>query len=710
MGLKTFTNTRYLSEAANDFKRNKGVYCKAPPGSNEFRQYWAEQKKRSKYGYSVGDIKITGRHYFYLNFCPIKRTEKRKEGSWNVMKAKELMFPAFWEIDYNWWWAKEISMFGMLKEEVQILGIDGLPIKDYTEGKNLSCLKTRRAGFSYKEAADGVWNYIFVPESKSYYFASKDDYLTKDGILNKVTSYLEHLNTNTSDYWRRNRMVKDTMMHRRASYLDRNKDEHGFKSEILGVIIDDPDKVRGKDGIKITYEEAGSFRNLKSALAISVPSVRDGSSMTGQISVFGTGGEEGPDIEGLEDIFLEPEAYDMLEFQNIWEEGQEDTVCGYFVPCTHANQDCMDEDGNVDVEAALAFDEARRNKKRKLKDPKQLDKVVAEFPRTPSEALNRIMSNIFPVAEAQAVLRKIEKNTDIQSSILHGILWQGEKQVEFRPSSAAIPILQFPHKATSKEGEDEADLTGCVTIYTPPDRDFSGRVLMGKYIAVVDPYYKDQAQDRTSLWSVHIIKQPAMGDPYGDTIVAEYTGRPASLKTCYRNTVLLAKLYNCNIQCEIAGGGQGFFDYLRAEKLIHMACFEPELFSTKENGANPRNRNYFMNTSTGDKITGLTYFSDWLLKQRGINKDGQPVLNIHMIKSAGLLREIIKFNPDPKKNFDRISSMCIGMFMLREAEIFKSAPNAPMPEFYNRTLTGGQGPSEYSDSEYMSLDDMLVGD
>lgn len=703
MGLKTFTNTRYLSEAANDFKKNKGVYCLAPQGSREFKEYWAMQKQRSKFGYSVGDIKITGRHYFYLNFCPIKRTEKKQDGSWNVMRAKELLFPSFWEIDYNWWWAKEIAMFGMLKEEMQILGIDGLPIKDYTDGKNLSCLKTRRAGFSYKEAADGVWNYNFVPGSKSYFFAAKDDYLTKDGILNKVTSYLDHLNTNTSNYWRRNRMVKDTMMHRRASYLDRKKDEYGYKSEILGVIIDDPDKVRGKDGIKITYEEAGSFRNLKKALAISVPSVRDGSTMTGQISVFGTGGEEGPDIEGLEDIFLEPEAYDMLEFNNIWEEGQEDTVCGYFVPCTKANQDCMDEDGNVDEVAALAFSDNQREKKKKLRDPKQLDRVIAEFPRTPSEALQRISSNIYPVAEAQAQLKRIEKNAEIQSGILHGILWQGEKKVEFRPSSSVNPLLAFPHK-------NDDDLTGCVTIYSPPERDATGRVQAFRYITVVDPYYKDQAADRTSLWSAMVIKQPIFGDPYGDTIVAEYTARPAQLTTAYRNTVLLAKLYNSMIQSEISGGGQGFFDYLRVEKLIHMACFEPELFSVKELGANQKNRNYFMNTSTGDKVTGHTYHAEWLLKQRGINKDGQPVLNIHMVKSVAYLREIIKFNPDPKKNFDRISAMCVGMFMLKETELFKTTTPPPISDFYNRTLQGSNSPSEYPENDYMSLDDMLVSD
>lgn len=700
MGLKTFTNTLLLSDAANDFRRNGGVYCKAPKGSKEYKEYWAEQKRRCKYGYSVGDIKITGKHYFYLNFCPIKRTEKKKEGSWNVMKAKELLFPAFWLIDYNWWWYKEIAMYGMLAADVKALQLDALPIKDYTEGKHISCLKTRRAGFSYKEAADGVWNYNFIPNSKSYYFAAKQDYLTVDGILNKVAVYLEHLDTGTSDFWRRNRMEKNTMMYRKASYIDGNKDIKGYKSEIIGVIIDDPDKVRGKDGIKITYEEAGSFRNLKKALAISLPSVKDGATMTGQVSVFGTGGEEGPDIEGLEDIFLEPDAYDMLEFNNIWEEGMEDTKCGYFVPCTHANQDFMDDDGNIDLPAALEYDESMRDKKRKLKDPKELDRRIAEFPRTPSEALNRISNNILPVAEAQAQLRRIENDKSIQSSILNGILFQGEKRVEFEPQHSVKPLTAFPHK-------NDDDLNGCVTLFYPPERDEYGRIKSGKYIVVVDPYYKDGAEDRTSLWAAYVLKQPSKGDPYSDLIAGIYVARPHEVASAHRNTVLLAKFFGAKIQSEIAGGGQGLFDYMRKEKVLHLAEYEPELFSTKENGTNQKNRNYFMNTTTDQKKNGLSYFADWLLKVRGINQFGEQVLTIHLIKDAGLLREIIKFNPDPKKNFDRISAMIVGMYMLKEAEQNEYKENiTKVPEFYRRAIGLSEETSPNTES-YISLGDSL---
>ena len=1070
MGLITFTNTRLLSDAANDFKKNGGVYCKAPKGSKDYVEYWTEQKRRCKEGYSVGDIRITGKHYFYLNFCPIKRTADRdgtEKAGWNVIKSKELLFPAFWEVDYNWWWAKEIAMFGMLKEGVAKLKIEALPVKDYTTGKHMGCLKTRRAGFSYKEAADGVWNYNFVPKSKSYYFAAKSDYLYVDGILNKVTDYLNHLNMNTSGYWRKNRMSGgDTLEYRKASYIDKNKDVRGYQSEIIGVIINDPEKVRGKDGLKITYEEAGSFKNLKKALAISIPSVTDGAQLTGQVSIFGcvcagtevykangekvlienlkqsdgilgyngrgisqepivwmqppaekecveitletglklrcsvdhpilvtmnswkatkqyarkvafvpsehlnsnymvaviesvpvfgtkkvdaaytlgyllgdgyyggtmevivdnnnslsriksevnkielkrkhqsgadsysiggnvrqivkfngmwgqskqakrfpidwkdynkeslaallggyfdadgnvkcigdkgisiiysstvlelletlkeallkfgihgnickelskggyteqhviyrlyigrarsvenfrnnipvlnpkkaipvqskrvcqildegkyhankplgedydgklltnaifykiksvvsigkqtiynlnagtthsylanniithnTGGEEGEDIEGLEEIFSEPDAYDILAFDNIWEEGMEGTQCGYFVPCTMANQSFMDEHGNVDKVAALAFDEEKRDQKRKLKDPKAIDRRIAEFPRTPSEALQRVTGNFMPVDEAKAQLKRIEKNQELLSSILHGKLTQGKKGIKFEPSSEVHEIHQFPHK-------NDDDLTGCVTIYHAPEQNLDGRVPPGKYYTVIDPYYKDEATDRTSLWAAYVMKHKFRGDPYGDIIVAKYVARPARLSTAHYNTTLLARLYNSKIQCEIAGGGQGLFDFLRTNKLLHLAEYEPQIFSVKENGINQKNRNYFMNISTDEKKNGLSYFADWLLEPRGLNEHGEPVLNIHMINDVSLLREIIKFNPDPKKNFDRISAMILAMYMRKEFEGFQQQEEKPKSEFWGRKGFGAKQLSSSSYSDYCSLDSLL---
>ncbi len=484
MALQTFTNTRYFSEAAIAFKRD-GVYCKAPKGHPEYKLFWETQKHRCLFGYQVGDLRITGRHYWYLNFCPIKMATA-KEGSGNhlfkeselkreiqAMKPKELLFPRFWEVDYNWWWAKEIAMNGMLKEDVALLQIEGLPVRDYLTGKNLGCLKTRRAGFSYKEAADGVWNYNFVPNSISYYFASKDDFLTKDGILNKVKSQLDHLNENTMGWWLKNRMEHNTLMHQKASYLDKKRNPHGYKSEIIGVIVNDPEKVRGKDGIKGVFEEAGSFKNLLKAWEIASPSYKDGDIMTGQLSVFGTGGEEGPSIEGLEEMFNTPDAFDILAFNNIWEEGMEATECGYYVPCYLTYSSFMDDDGNVDKESALVYDEQERDKRRLLKDPKKVDRRIAEYSRTPSDALQRISTNIFPVNEVLPWLRQLQVSPELTSDLQNGILYPDELgKIHFKPEPGAHPINKYPHdQGTEKES---ADLTGCVTIAEPPKTTLMG--------------------------------------------------------------------------------------------------------------------------------------------------------------------------------------------------------------------------------------------
>ncbi len=103
---------------------------------------------------------------------------------------------------------------------------------------------------------------------------------------------------------------------------------------------------------------------------------------------------------------------------------------------------------------------------------------------------------------------------------------------------------------------------------------------------------------------------------------------------------------------------------------MHKAHFEPTQFNTKENGANEKNRNYFMNLSTEEKANGLSYFSEWLMKPRGITPMGNLIYNLHTIKEIPLLQEIVKYNGI--RNADRISRMLLAMFMFREYNILES--------------------------------------
>jgi hypothetical protein len=676
MGFHNLVNTTYFSEAANSYRRNGGKYTLAPKGSRDYYDFWDTQETRCREGYSVGDLWIPGRYYFYLNFTPIwkvpdsialKAYEEARNYKGIITQktaSKILDFPRFSEMQYEWWNFKHIAWFGGSFMGVQSPG-----------GKHISCAKTRGAGFSYMEAADGVYNYNFINGSKSYYFASLEEYLIKDGILNKVNDSLEWINSQC-DYWKQNRQKKNTLMHQRASYLDSFGEEHGSFSEIIGTIIDNPNKTRGKRGRKITFEESGSFRNLAAALEIALGSLRDGDFYVGQASVFGTGGEEGPSIEGLEDIFYNPKAWDMLAFDNIWENGAMDT-CGYFVPCFRANFVYMDEDGNCDTELAIKSDKVERDKKKESKDPKALDRRKAEYPQRPSELFQRLTNNGFNTAEIEKQIRRIQTSKAIQSLIRYGDLENSTTSnalggVEFiiKTKEQAKPIEEYPHK-------QDQDLTGSFTICERPYVDQTGKVPPGMYQIVFDAYYKEDAEDRTSLFAFYVLKQDNnIDNTFAGLPVAWWAGRPKKLSDCYTLLFNAAKYYNCTVQGEISGGGQGVVDYAKVE-------FEPEMLHNKEVASKQKNKAYLMNMSTDRKRLGISYLEDWHIEQRGLEENGNPILNIHRIYDVMLLKEMKKFG---SLNADRISAMLIGMFMLKENITRKIETKRENNEFYNRTL------------------------
>lgn len=687
MGFHNFVNTAQFSYTARDFKKQGDRYCLAPVGSKEWVQWWEEEERRCSQGYSVGGLWIPGRHYHYLNFAPIMKVDdavamkmyrearSKVDGKMNKTVSDRIMgFPRFYEIDYEWYRFKDIAWNGGT-----FMGVNS------TGGKHMVCGKTRGAGFSYKEAQDGVYNYTFIDGSKSYYFASTEQYLTTDGILNKVQPMLDFTNDNCIE-WKKNRQKKNTLLYQRASYIDGKGVERGSFSEIIGITVDDPDKTRGKRGRKIVFEEAGSFKNLKTALNVSIGSIQDGDITVGQISVFGTGGEEGADIEGLEDIFQDPASFDMLEFPNVWEKGYEGTSCGYFVPVWRTKSSFMDVDGNVDIISSIQSEKEIRAKKKKAKDPKVLDGYKAEYPFIPGDMFKRLKRNMFDSGACRAQIRRIESQSSISGMLRYGELIRSEIEgviLDPMPKQEAKPVEQYPH------GQKD-ELEGCVVIAAAPYRDAKGKVPEGIYQICVDPYYKEESEDLTSLFSMSVWKQYNQIDPVDEGLpIAWCDCRTQQIETAYKRLFMLADMYNCTIQSEIAGGGQGIVDYARMTRQLHKLESEPEMMHNKEysDKAKQKNKSLFMNMPTEKKRLGLTYLANWAMQQRGATETGNPILNIHRIYWVGLLREMEKYGD---KNADRVSASIVAMFMLKE-NAYREEVRAPKPaeEFATRMLFGG---------------------
>ena len=126
----------YLAE----FYKNNESYTLIPPGTYEYKLFWKDVKDKCINGFTNSKgIRITGHHFFYLNFCRIQAKD-------DLIKKKVEMFPRFIDLDFEYFHMIEFCE----KNE-----------------KCLTAVKGRRQGWSYKAAAICAWEFTFFPSSSS---------------------------------------------------------------------------------------------------------------------------------------------------------------------------------------------------------------------------------------------------------------------------------------------------------------------------------------------------------------------------------------------------------------------------------------------------------------------------------------------------------------------------------------------------------------
>ena len=637
-----------------------GHYCQYPEGTSEFFAYWDEQMDRCKYGYTAddGDF-ISGYNYFYLNFCPIQRiiynTITNSDGSTTIKKTRDLQFPDFYDYDYYFFQAVEQAE---------------------TEGKHLCALKSRRKGYSYKNAAMACRNYYLFAGSKTYIYASNKQYLTEDGILTKAWDYMDFIDKNTA--WGKKRSV-NTQMRKRAGFYTKdeygNEVELGFKSEIIGVTLkDNPDVVRGKAGKLIIFEEAGSFSELGAAWQIARPSVEQDGMAFGTMIAVGTGGDEDSHFETLKDMFYNPDGYNCLGFDNIWDETPSDKKCGFFIP-QYTNMDFRDDKGNrlyMDVDGNTLRKKSleyiltdRRKVIENATNSVAVDRYVAEHCITPQEACLEFGGNIFPKKELQEQLAKIRINKHLSNHKQVGdLVWNTDGSLKWVIKKLG-DITHYPLKR-------DDDPTGSIVIWEHPVPDAP----IGLYILGVDPYDHDQS-GTNSLGSTFVYKRFQSFENYYDIIVAEYTGRPQTAEEYYENLRKLAIYYNGRIMYE--NERKGLFPYFTAKHCDYLLADQPDIISDiVGNSKVQRKKGCHMNKQIKQWGEGL--IKDWLNEEQAPGKK-----NLHNILSEPLLEELISYNDTG--NFDRV--MALMQVMIYREQLYNLKVKEKKKENKNRVLFEG---------------------
>lgn len=660
---KKIYNSDKFRQAAIFFKEH-GAYTLAPPGTTDYIKYWDEETNRCLYGYVAPDgDAISGYNYFYLNYSPIMKLGEveytDRYGNKRTRRERILEFPNFWDYDYYY--------FNAIEEAE-------------TEGKHLVVLKSRQRGYSFKGASMLVRNYELIPGSKSFAVASEQKFLIGDGLLTKAWQIMDFIDKHTA--WSKQRLTS-TRMERVAGFKITDEfgkqTEQGYLSSITGITLkNDPERLRGTRGKLVLFEEGGKFPNLETAWRVEQPAVEtDDGVAFGLLIAFGTGGTEGGAFDGLKNLFYKPEAFNCLAFPNIWDDGQEQTKCGFFVPSwsnmestdENGKQKFMDQYGNSIKEKAIEELIAQRNKvKNGGASQTSIDRFISERPLKPQEAVLELGKNIFPRQLLINQLTRIRTNDKLRNmKHVVDLAWDGEGQVKATEKKSG-DITTYHLKKDDKPH-------GSVVIWEYPIKDPP----FGLYIGGCDPYDHDESFTN-SLGSTFIFKRVKAGEAWNDVIVAEYSGRPDTAEEYYENVRKLLIFYNARLLFE--NERKGIYPYFTNKHCDYLLADQPDKIISEVFKDSKVQRRKGCHMTKSIRAYGEGLILEWLMDEF---EPGHP--NIERIYSEPLIEELIE--NDGVKNVDRVIALCMTMMYreeLYQVKVAKSKEENKQVELFEMPL------------------------
>ena len=371
------------------------------------------------------------------------------------------------------------------------------------------------------------------------------------------------------------------------------------------------------------------------------------------IVTHNTGGTEGGSFDGLKNLFYNPKAFNVLGFPNIWDDGQEQTECGFFVP-SWSNMEgvdingnkLMDEDGNSLKE--LAIEELIRQRNI-IKDggatQQSIDRFVSERPLKPQEAVLELGKNIFPRKLLMEQLTRIRTNTKLRNmKHIVDLSWDGDGKVKAVEKKSG-DITTYHLKKDDKPH-------GSVVIWEYPITDPP----FGLYIAGCDPYDHDESFTN-SLGSTFIFKRVKAGEAWNDVIVAEYSGRPDTAEEYYENVRKLLIFYNARLLFE--NERKGIYPYFTNKHCDYLLADQPDKIISELFKDSKVQRRKGCHMTKSIRAYGEGLILEWMMEEY---EPGH--LNLERIYSEPLIEELIE--NDGIKNVDRVIALCMTMIYREE--------------------------------------------
>lgn len=608
-------NPSWFTEARDIFVRT-GHYTRFRRNSRSWRAFWKEQFIRCKYGMTSHGYTITGDHYYFLNFYRLKDLDNVEEAG----MGRQEIFPNFLEGQYEW--------FHYLKLARKLR-------------MNACMMKARGAGYSEIEASIISNSYNVIKGSINVCTAFAQTQLDK--LLEKVWANINWLYYNTDGGMAHLSQAKNSNYLRRASHYeirDGQKIEVGWGSQIQGIITDKPGKLRGDRTDILMFEECGLWPQFTKAYTQADALVGQIGRQWGLRLMGGTGGETGPQMEGLRKMYYEPQLFGVLPYRHNFTKNGEYAITSFFLPAfrTIKELSLLDSRGWLDDEDGKAY----FNKTRDLKaqDPEEFTTFCAEYCFDGEEAFSLEGNNKFNkilIAEQLANIRIHKDSPKPERGTLEYIFKNGQHSREnitglrwIKNNSGDVQIIEHP-------------------IWTQVSYDEEGNELKyekmnGLYVAGIDSI--DLGMEDTSALTKDpsnfciVIKRRQFGlkDP---TYVAVYKARPNDVRDAYKTAIKLLQYYNCKANLEATR--VSMLSWVREKKYLNYFMYRP--VATYPAGNNPKRRTIGTPASVAiiDHQTDLIrdYVNDFC----------------HNIWFEEMLDELSRYTDEMKRKFDIIAAM-----------------------------------------------------
>ncbi len=628
----------WFTEARDTYLRT-GKYCGYRMFSKPYNDFWDEEYKRCREGYTRNGYTLTGPNYYYLNYYQLPNIDVAVTGS-----GRSQIFPKFLVFQYEFFHYFEICR---------------------REGKDVCLMKSRGIGFSEINAAICACMYNCFRNSRCMITASLSNHLEKS--LDKVWGALSFANENTQGGMAKLRQVKDTQLLKRAStrVVDANgmPSETGWMAQIEGVVAETDAKIRGDRIDLLVFEEAGSNRVLEKSYIKGKALIYIGGKKFGIRLAGGTGGDKGAALEGLRKMYYDPKGFDILPFYHNYMADGSWVYTGYFIPSYIGAVTEFGRDVNGKTRRLLDNrgyclwqnykEQLDADRDSLANNPKGLVDYSAEYCYTAEEAFALEGENKFNkvrIAEQLANIRALKKCPKIERGYIEYRYKDEAKPTidgfKWIPNNnSPLQILEHPIWTLPPVKDEEGNI-----IWRPPKERIRDMYVVGiDGIDIGSGQTSEATKDPSDFCLVVYKRVYGTSEPQ---FVALYKDRPHDVRESYKIAIKIAQYYNAMINIEATR--QGIIPFARGQRLLNWFMKRPR--ATLADAVRNTNKQYGTPATPAiiDHQTDLIadYVNDYC----------------HLIWFEKMLEELNQYTDEHKRKFDIVASMAMALLADEELQ------------------------------------------